>query len=263
MADVQLEHGHVKVANRLYEAIVDANFTAAQLKIIVVTIRLTYGWNRKAVTISHTELAELCRMQPSGGFRAALKELVDEGVILAEKGSGAHSSTFAIQKDFTQWGKFAVHPTRLAAVWDKRRPTSNIVPVPAVKGASTETPPGASTEAGSDDGLEGEGAPTGAGRVPLQGHRGSPPRGTPTGPKCETPPELQDRKDSESHGKTELNAKALSPAAGAARPKGAKKKRARRARRSISGSTSTPNGSTCRIPIRPGSDGARRSSRSR
>jgi hypothetical protein len=38
MADVQLEHGHVRIANRLYEALLDAEFTGDADASILVAV---------------------------------------------------------------------------------------------------------------------------------------------------------------------------------------------------------------------------------
>jgi phage replication O-like protein O len=109
MADVQLEHGHVRIANRLFEAILDADFTGAQSRILVALIRLTYGWRRRTVTLTVPELAAYCRMQPVGGFRRALRDLVGEGVVIQlEHDRGRSATTYAIQKDFMAWGRYSV-----------------------------------------------------------------------------------------------------------------------------------------------------------
>lgn len=119
--DVQLEYGHVRIANRLYEAMLDADFTGAQMRIVLVLFRLTYGWRRKTVTISIPELAALTRQAPVGGFRRALQDLIAAGVVLRiDGGVGAVRSTYHIQKDFTQWGRYSIAPTRLESVWGKR-----------------------------------------------------------------------------------------------------------------------------------------------
>jgi phage replication O-like protein O len=115
MADVQLEHGYLRIANRLYEALLVAGFSLRQFKILHGLIRLTYGWSRRTVTLSLGELAEVVDMTNSGTFRSSLHELVDEGVvIIVHAGGGGLKNTYAIQKDFTQWGRWTIHPDRLS-----------------------------------------------------------------------------------------------------------------------------------------------------
>ena len=103
------------------EAIAIAPFSCAQLKILLELLRLTFGWRKRTVTVSHSDLAERVGLALSGGFREALAELIRERVVLQlERGSGHRTSTFAIQKDFSQWGRFAIAPARLRALFDTR-----------------------------------------------------------------------------------------------------------------------------------------------
>jgi phage replication O-like protein O len=121
VADVQLEHGHVRIANRLYEAMLDADFSPAQFKILHGLIRLSFGWGKRTVTLSHAELASVIGMNASGSFRAALRELVQNGVVnLVDAGGGNAKATYALQKDFTKWGRWATHPDRLQVRYGAR-----------------------------------------------------------------------------------------------------------------------------------------------
>jgi phage replication O-like protein O len=146
MADVQLEHGHVRIANRLAEAMLDAEFSGSQFKMLHGLIRLTYGWRRRTVTLSHAELAAYLHTTPSGTFRAALRELVTEGVVLQlEQGVGHKKSTLAIQKDFTRWGKFSVAPERLERMFGGR-------PESADELIDASSPPTPASETGEEPG---------------------------------------------------------------------------------------------------------------
>jgi phage replication O-like protein O len=81
VADVQLEHGHVRIANALEEAIIFAKFSATQMKIVRCVIRLTWGWRARTVRISYQDLALRCNTTAAGGFRKEFEELTREGVI--------------------------------------------------------------------------------------------------------------------------------------------------------------------------------------
>ncbi|MGH7720551.1 MAG: replication protein, partial [Gemmatimonadaceae bacterium] len=167
--DVQLEHGYTRTANRLEEAMLDADFTGAQFKILRGLVRLTYGWRRKTVTISVPDLAHKLRLSPTGGFRRALTDLVSEGVVLclARGTSAATPSTYAIQNDFTRWGRYSVAPGRLASIWDER-PASNDTlidltdPTPDTTIPNTQLPDDTMPLATTD--------PTGSWSVTPQGH---------------------------------------------------------------------------------------------
>lgn len=122
-ADVQTEHGHIRIANRLYEALLDADMTNRQKVICHGLLRVTYGWRQHSATLTHDEFAQAAGMTNGGTFREAVRELVAEGVILiVDQGSAGRASTFAIQKDFTRWGRFSVAPERLRRRFGIRPP---------------------------------------------------------------------------------------------------------------------------------------------
>lgn len=133
MADVQLEHGHFRVANRLAEAILAAGFSGQQLAILFALMRLTYGWRRRSVRLTVEELSRYAgaargadAKRVGGTFRAALKGLIDNHVVRApsEKNQGRHAVTLWIEKDFEQWGNYAIAEARLSSMW-ATRVTSN------------------------------------------------------------------------------------------------------------------------------------------
>lgn len=127
MANVQLEHGYVRVANRLDEAITFAPFTGTQIKLVRAIVRLSYGWRQKTVRISLADLAARIGVPMSkdgrapGHVRRALAELVAHGVVIeVDRGTGKRPGALAIRKNFTQWGKFAVDPAALEQLFTPR-----------------------------------------------------------------------------------------------------------------------------------------------
>lgn len=109
MADVQLEKGFVRTANRLEEAIVWAPFTATEYKIVGAIKRLTYGWRRRTVRISQTDLAEKCRTTANAHFRRSFESLVQHGVVIEVEGPiGRKPGAYALNKNFERWGKYSV-----------------------------------------------------------------------------------------------------------------------------------------------------------
>jgi phage replication O-like protein O len=121
VADVQLEHGYLRVANSLWEAITYAPFSGTQLSIVTVIVRLTFGWSQDNVRISHRELAEKSNRAFTGGFRRALDELLREGAIVEiEPSIGQSAAAYAINKNFEEWGKFSVAAKLLARLYGQR-----------------------------------------------------------------------------------------------------------------------------------------------
>lgn len=131
-ADVQLEHGYTRLANRLVEALSVAEFTGAQTKIVLAIWRDTYGWGQEAVRVALPALAAKCGAPFSGGFRRAFHELVDEGVVVCvvERGSQTAGS-YMVQKNFSKWGRFSIAEGKLAALWDQRPEHVAVVKAPA------------------------------------------------------------------------------------------------------------------------------------
>lgn len=121
MADVQLGKGYLRVANALNRALIVARFSDVQRRIVQLLLDQTFGWQRKTVEKSTSELAAMLDVPVSGGFRAALAELVDNGVVvLVRPGSGRQRSVFAVQKDHERWGRFAVASALLASRFGQR-----------------------------------------------------------------------------------------------------------------------------------------------
>lgn len=179
MADVQLEHGHIRLANRLAEAILAARFTGTQVRILLALVRLTYGWKRKTVLVSLDQLARFAGLAYTGGFRRALDELLRAGVVVeVARGHASRPSAYAIQKDHEQWGEFSIAAVALSTRWATR--------------------PAACDEVLPPQG----GAPTGADPMPPQGQTLCPRGGTRTDANSRADRELQGRKDSERHRKT-------------------------------------------------------------
>lgn len=122
MADVQLDYGYLQIANALFEAIAFAGFSGTQTKIMLVLVRLTYGWRRRSVRASHQVLASRCGFATAtGGFRRELDALIREGVVLElECARGRQSALYAINKDFEKWRHYSVPADKLIALYDER-----------------------------------------------------------------------------------------------------------------------------------------------
>lgn len=138
MADVQLEHGHYRLANALDEAITIASFSGTQHKIVRCVLRLTWGWRQQSVRMSRVEIAERCGVAPVGGFLRAFDDLVHNGVIdEVERPFGRTPGAYRINKDFEHWGVFSVAQSRLEALFRKRPATADR---PTPEGQSSEPP---------------------------------------------------------------------------------------------------------------------------
>ena len=136
MADVRLE-GYVQIPDGLLDGILTGDFSALQLRIILVLLRLSYQV-RGPVTLSHEALlralvspggpmtlaqealAETFGSRASGGFRAALNELVARGVIrIIQPPRGRKRATYMPQWNAANW-----RPRSRPSIVQPMRPTS-------------------------------------------------------------------------------------------------------------------------------------------
>lgn len=126
MADVQLENGYVKLANRLLEAMIEADFADHQLRVLLVLLRLTYGWRRKTVRLTELDLARRCHaagsdvIRAGGAFRRAVRALLDERVLVRTPAGERGVFVWAINKDFERWGLYSSASARLESRWGER-----------------------------------------------------------------------------------------------------------------------------------------------
>ncbi|MFM0724816.1 replication protein [Paraburkholderia strydomiana] len=56
-ASPQVEDGHIKIANELYDAVLNYPFTARQLKVLLAIVRKTYGFNKKRDDVSASQIS--------------------------------------------------------------------------------------------------------------------------------------------------------------------------------------------------------------
>lgn len=121
----QVEDGHIKIANELFEAIMAFSFTSHQLKVLLAVLRKTYGYGKKEDDVSASQLGALCRLHRPH-VTAALNSLAEMGVIY--KRAGNYGTLIGINKDYSSWVELvassrtvkAPAPRTLSAVGSKR-----------------------------------------------------------------------------------------------------------------------------------------------
>jgi phage replication O-like protein O len=97
MENPQVENGHVKISNELYEAMLKIKLSDYEHRILGAIIRKTYGWNKKEDWISHSQLSELTLILPHHCARTITK-LKNKKIIIKKDGFTA------INKHYSQWG---------------------------------------------------------------------------------------------------------------------------------------------------------------
>jgi len=101
MADVQCENGYTRIANELLEAILKADFSARELKVVLALIRFSFGYSKKSAMLSLRFLSEITNIDFANLSRT-LKNLERKNVIiiLSINGKGRE---IQIVKDYETW----------------------------------------------------------------------------------------------------------------------------------------------------------------
>ena len=103
MASPQKENGYTSIANELLEQLYRRRFSASQLKILLLVIRFTYGFNRKTATLSNTFIAVGTGMHEITVSKEVGTLLRDNVLKLHKKPSFHSSRIIGINKDYDSW----------------------------------------------------------------------------------------------------------------------------------------------------------------
>lgn len=105
MASPQVENGYTRIANELLEAILLADLTKNELKVLFCLIRESYGRGKKQVKISHRTIAKMTSISRSNVTRS-VKSLVSKQHLNGVKTtpSGPKSvTTYKVNKNYEKW----------------------------------------------------------------------------------------------------------------------------------------------------------------
>lgn len=103
MASPQKENGYTSIANELLEQIYRRRFSASQLKILLLVIRFTYGFNRKTAALSNTFIASGTGMHEITVSKEVGTLLRDNVLKLHKKPTFHSSRVIGINKDYDSW----------------------------------------------------------------------------------------------------------------------------------------------------------------
>lgn len=99
----QLENGHIKIANELYDAILQFDLSKRELKVILFILRKTYGYNKKEDKISFSQIAK-----GTGLYRphiiSTVKSLKAKNIIkTSDQNSTSYVNIYCINKLYKTW----------------------------------------------------------------------------------------------------------------------------------------------------------------
>ncbi len=102
MASPQVENGHVKIANDLYEALCQVDIPAHELRIVHAIIRNTYGWKRTSAEITADEFSRLTGIRERSRISELTSSLAARNIIVKTRNPGG-ATTYSINKDYDTW----------------------------------------------------------------------------------------------------------------------------------------------------------------
>ena len=103
MASPQKENGYTSIANELLEQIYRRRFSASQLKILLLVIRFTSGFNRKTAALSNTFIAAGTGIHEITVSKEVGTLLRDNVLKLHKKPTFHNSRVIGINKDYESW----------------------------------------------------------------------------------------------------------------------------------------------------------------
>jgi phage replication O-like protein O len=104
----QLEDGFTRIANELLEAVMRANLSRRQYKVVLAVIRKTYGYGKKEAELTMTEIANMTGLDLAHVSRT-VNELAKTATLLKRQGGGGQ--VIGLNKNYGQW-----HLAKLARV---------------------------------------------------------------------------------------------------------------------------------------------------
>lgn len=129
MASPQLENGHLKIANEVWEHIFRQDLSGAEFRVAGCILRYTWGWKKKECELSICVIAEWSDLSERAASRAA-QSLEDRNMVNASRGSGrGHLTKWSFNKDWESWKK----GEQLGTLSEPER-VNNSVPFIGVKG---------------------------------------------------------------------------------------------------------------------------------
>lgn len=98
-----LENGFTRLANELLTMIYSTNFTATELKILLLIIRFTYGYSKKSTDLSLTYISRGIGVSKRYVSSSLSKLIEDKVVIVVREHTDTQSRVIGINKHCEQW----------------------------------------------------------------------------------------------------------------------------------------------------------------
>ncbi|KYC92239.1 hypothetical protein B4102_3780 [Heyndrickxia sporothermodurans] len=104
MANPQLQKGHTRIANEIFEQIMKTNLNGTQFRLVIAIWRYTYGYRRKHHEMSITFLAEKIKANRTQVDRE-LTALIDRNIVVIDGIGQKGARLMGFNKNYTEWDK--------------------------------------------------------------------------------------------------------------------------------------------------------------
>ena len=102
MANPQTENGHVRIANELFDQIINADLSLRELKIIFTVIRFTYGFNRKEAELSIRFISDATGIKFQN-IASSIKHLQNKNILFLDTGNHKQGRKIILNKNYESW----------------------------------------------------------------------------------------------------------------------------------------------------------------
>ncbi|MDP4226018.1 MAG: replication protein [Bacteroidota bacterium] len=104
MANPQKENGHTGIANDILEHLIASDLNGTEMKVALLIIRKTYGWNKKEDEISLSQFMDKIPATKQTICTALERLQLVKIIRLVKKGNSRLSSnTWSFNKDYDNW----------------------------------------------------------------------------------------------------------------------------------------------------------------
>jgi len=103
-ASPQLEGGYTRIANKIMDALIRKKLSGRDLRLILLIIRKTYGYNRKKDTISYNQIAKELNIKRHHACGILNRLVFLKMVTPVTKNGNTLINTLEFNKDYEKWG---------------------------------------------------------------------------------------------------------------------------------------------------------------
>lgn len=98
----KLENGYTQIAHEFLEALCLVGLNGSEFRIVLSIVRQTWGWHRKEVALSLTDLRNATGIARRG-LIYSIQNLQAKGIIAVTQGEAGKKNTFSLIKDYESW----------------------------------------------------------------------------------------------------------------------------------------------------------------